>query len=86
MCLCVYVSSVNIVRFYIPSKVRTAFVQAFLDLKSWIFDSVEKLWREKANMPNEYLLTAISYGADAHMQRHFARIFEDRAFSGSFKV
>ena len=34
VCVCVCNnSSVNIVRFYVPSKVRTAFVQALLDFQ-----------------------------------------------------
>ena len=43
---------------------------------------VQKLWREKANklsmcLPRHHM---------APMERHFARNFKDRAFSGSFKV
>ena len=40
---------------------------------------VQKLLREKANK-------LISMCLPAPMERHFARNFEDRAFSGSFKV
>ena len=40
-----------------------------------------KLWREKANklmcLPRHHMVP---------MERHFARNFEDKAFSGSFKV
>ena len=71
VCVCVYVyvcynSSVNIVRFYSPSKLRTAFLTRGFSIKP----SVQKLWCEKANM-----LMSISLPRPhmALMQRNFTK-------------
>ena len=52
VCVC-YNSSINIVRFYIPSKVHMVFVLGGFSIKP----SVQKLWHEKANI----LISIIAY-------------------------
>ena len=61
-------------RRYIP----TASAQSGKHFKYGVF-SKNALF--KSQQANKYVLTAM-----APMERHFARNFEDRAFSGSFKV
>ena len=76
--VCLSVTTLAATSFFLTLEVRClgVYYRLFLDFNS-IKPSVQKLWREKAN---NYLLTTTSYGSDA------ARIFEDTAFSGSFKV
>ena len=100
VCLSVcYHASEGIARFYAKKEIRTALVLAFLglqtelttfvamgpkELSSWIFGKTfRSLRREKANMLMSICLPRHHM---APMQRYFARIFEDRAFSGSFTV
>ena len=82
VCLCVCLSvrhheSCRYAQLSVQPKVPVPTASAQSGKQIWRF---RKLWREKAN---KYVLTGHHM---TPMERHFARNFEDRAFSGSFKV
>ena len=77
--VCLSVTTLAATSFVLTLEVRyvAVYYRLFLDIKP--------LWREKANMLMT-LSICLPRPPMVLMQRHFVRLFEDRAFSGSFKV
>ena len=79
-CVCLFVCllTLAVTSFVLTLKVKGAFL---LICGFSIKPSVQKLWREKANM-----LAYRNLAPMALMQRHFARIFEDRSITWNSKT
>ena len=83
VCLCVrHHESCYYAHRSVQSEVPTASAQSGKHFKYGVFSKNEVMAR-KSQQANKYVLTATSYGADGAT---FCQNFEDRAFSGSFKV
>ena len=67
--VCLSVTTLAATSFVLTLKVRYVgvYYRLFLDFNSWIFDKTfrSKVMAWKSQYPNEYILAATSYGADA---------------------
>ena len=84
LCMCLYVCVCVSVTILASTSFVSTFQIRYVQLSFRLYSIfVQKLWREKANMQ---MSISLPRAPMAPMQRHLARIFEDRAFSDSFKV